>query len=209
MFEEISDPVRCYHLEKAITALRSFNFDWNERYIATVMPGQSYDGVFVGRSGEQFMLGRGDRITIGFVADLERIPARAEQISFTASDRGFEAARREAIESGISVEKLDAAKPGIAAARCVKNERALPGVADPVLATQAREGNALEQSAATSGPPQATEVARPPLIPARKITKLEGETLHAAVAQTPEVARHRGTSPEPTPARFSPIARRR
>ena len=154
MFEEISDPVRCYHLEKAITALRSFNFDWNERYIATVMPGQSYDGVFVGRSGEQFMLGRGDRITIGFVADLERIPARAEQISFTASDRGFEAARREAIESGISVESFDAAKPGIAAARCVENERALPGVADPVLATQAREGNALEQSAATSGPPQ-------------------------------------------------------
>jgi hypothetical protein len=27
--------------------------------------------------------------------------------------------------------------------------------------------------------------ARPPLIPARKITKLEGETLHAAVVQTP------------------------
>src|SRR4051812_45459476 len=75
MFEEISDPVRCYHLEKAITALRSFNFDWNERYIATATPGQSYDGVFVGRSGEQFMLGRGDRITIGFVADLEHIPA--------------------------------------------------------------------------------------------------------------------------------------
>ena len=191
MFEEISDPVRCYHLEKAITALRSFNFDWNERYIATVTPGQSYDGVFVGRSGEQFMLGRGDRITIGFVADLERIPARAEQISFTASDRGFEAARREAIENGISVESLDAAKPGIAAARCVENDRVPPGVADPGLATQAREGNALEQSAATSGSPQTIEVARPPLIPARRIAKLEGETLHAAVAQSPEVARPR------------------
>lgn len=173
MFEEITDPVRSHHLNKAITALGSFNFDWNERYIATVTQGQAYAGVFVGNAGAQFMLGQGDRIIIGFTADLDRIPAQAERISFTATARGYDAARQEAIETGAI----------------------LPEAQAPSRVQASAAASAPAKCPDAPLPPSAPAAAAPapvgPLVPAKPYAPLTPEKLHAAVVADGEVGRLR------------------
>ncbi|NHN86093.1 hypothetical protein GOB93_15800 [Acetobacter musti] len=75
MFDELLDSTRHKALVKATRFLeKAFrddsDFSWNERYIATTTPGQAYDGKFAGRSGDNFMMGSGDRVYIGNLADL-------------------------------------------------------------------------------------------------------------------------------------------
>ncbi len=82
IFSEIIDPERVKPLEEAINFLESQGFDWNNRYIATTEEGRSYKGVFVGQSGENFMMHDGKIILVGKIKDLEAIPDSGKSIEF-------------------------------------------------------------------------------------------------------------------------------
>jgi hypothetical protein len=86
---EAADPAKIEQLSKAIAFLDGHKnvLDWNNAYLATSTPGQTYSGQLVSRSGEDFML-REDRgmIIIGRVADLPDGVKPPQRMTFTASD---------------------------------------------------------------------------------------------------------------------------
>ena len=85
MFEEISDVDRIQPLRRAIDFLSRQKFNWNETYIATTTPGESYAGKLVGRDGEAFMIrSDDDRILIGRAVDIDRAARSGERIAFRA-----------------------------------------------------------------------------------------------------------------------------
>ncbi len=49
---------------------RGGDINWNDRYIATTTAGQEYAGIFAGAGGSNFLLGAGNRIYVGDLADL-------------------------------------------------------------------------------------------------------------------------------------------
>jgi cell filamentation protein len=89
MFAEVTDPARVEQLSKAIGFLDNHKnvLDWNNAYLATSTPGQTYSGQLVSRGGDDFMLreARG-MIIIGNVADLPDGVQPAQRLTFTASD---------------------------------------------------------------------------------------------------------------------------
>jgi len=92
MFGELLDPERRDALLTATRFLeaehhRGSPVDWNDRYVATTAPGQTYSGIYAGADGKNFMLGAGDRIYIGKLDDLPGQGAGVrlgEQLLFTA-----------------------------------------------------------------------------------------------------------------------------
>ena len=70
MFDEISDPERSLLLRKSIAALEMLNFNWNNRYIATLTPGYAVELVLAGIAGDQFMGRTQTDILFGRSADL-------------------------------------------------------------------------------------------------------------------------------------------
>ena len=70
MFDEISDPERSLLLRKSIAALEMLNFNWNDRYIATLTPGYAVELVLAGIAGDQFMGRTQTDILFGRSADL-------------------------------------------------------------------------------------------------------------------------------------------
>jgi cell filamentation protein len=93
MFDEISDPERTAMLRKSIAALEKLNFNWNERYVATLTPGHTVDLVFAGVAGDQFMARTGTEILFGRSADLpEPHPEQGE--SFTILPTAYDDARQ-------------------------------------------------------------------------------------------------------------------
>lgn len=76
MFDEITDPARVAPLLRAIEFFERHDFDWNDRYLAAMVPGSTYEGLLVGQDGGNFMLASHEYIWIGHSADLpgERDP---------------------------------------------------------------------------------------------------------------------------------------
>jgi cell filamentation protein len=70
MFNEISDPERSTLLRESIEHLEQLNFNWNERYVATLTLEHSADLVFAGTAGENFMARTESAILFGRAADL-------------------------------------------------------------------------------------------------------------------------------------------
>ncbi|HLJ63408.1 MAG TPA: Fic family protein [Stellaceae bacterium] len=85
LFDEISDLVRIAPLREAIQFLDTQKFQWNDRYIATTTPGQSYDGYLVGRNKSNFMMRDNARIFVGNLGDLPASAAIGGPIRFVAS----------------------------------------------------------------------------------------------------------------------------
>ena len=70
MFDEISDPERSLLLRKSIAVLERLNFNWNDRYVATLTPGYAVELVLAGIAGDQFMGRTQTDILFGRSADL-------------------------------------------------------------------------------------------------------------------------------------------
>lgn len=83
LFREISDPARVRPLRDAIRFFEAHRYDWHSRYLATTEPGRFYDGTFVGRDQNHFLMHDGRRILVGSVGDLRRVPAPGEPVSFS------------------------------------------------------------------------------------------------------------------------------
>jgi cell filamentation protein len=73
MFEELMNPERATALREATSFFeknRTDGFDWQDRYVATTTPGQSYRGQFYDSNKSRFIMYDGPRIYIGDVRDL-------------------------------------------------------------------------------------------------------------------------------------------
>jgi hypothetical protein len=81
LLDEITDTERIQSLAKVIAHPESGQFKWNDIYLATGTPGQSYAGTFAGSDGANFFF-RDDenRILVGNVKDLKS-PAEPERKS--------------------------------------------------------------------------------------------------------------------------------
>jgi cell filamentation protein len=81
LLDEITDTERIQSLAKVIAHPESGQFKWNDIYLATTTPGQSYAGTFAGSDGANFFF-RDDenRILVGNVKDLKS-PAEPERKS--------------------------------------------------------------------------------------------------------------------------------
>jgi cell filamentation protein len=86
LLDEITDTERVQSLAKVIAHLESGQFKWNDIYLATTTPGQSYAGTLAGSDGANFFF-RDDenRIPVGNVKDLKSPAEPGEKIGFTAS----------------------------------------------------------------------------------------------------------------------------
>jgi len=86
MFEEITDASRIQPLHRAISFLSGVKFNWNETYIATTTPDESYTGRLVGRDGQFFMMrSDDDLILIGQAGDIDADVRNGDRISFRAT----------------------------------------------------------------------------------------------------------------------------
>jgi cell filamentation protein len=94
LFDEISNPKRVEALRKTIESLKEYEFDWNDRYIATVEPGHRVELTMAGVAGEHFMARTRMEIIVGLAADLPRPwPATGESFAFEASRRCWDTNR--------------------------------------------------------------------------------------------------------------------
>jgi cell filamentation protein len=86
LLDEITDTERIQSLTKVIAHFERSRFAWNDIYVATTTPGQSYAGTFAGSDGMNFFF-RDDenRIFVGNLKDLKRPVESGEKVSFTAS----------------------------------------------------------------------------------------------------------------------------
>ena len=86
LLDEITDTERIQPLVKVIGHLDRNHFNWNDVYLATTTPGQSYAGTCAGSDGANFFF-RDDenRIFVGNLKDLKRPAEPGEKIIFTAS----------------------------------------------------------------------------------------------------------------------------
>jgi cell filamentation protein len=91
MLRELLDPIRSAALRTATRFLEAHRteVDWQDRYVATTEPGQSYAGTFVSAGGPNFMMHDGHNILIGSLADLpldHRNLRGGERVTFRAGD---------------------------------------------------------------------------------------------------------------------------
>lgn len=86
LLDEITDTERIQSLTKVIAHLENGQFNWNDIYLATTTPGQTYAGTFAGSDGANFFF-RDDenRVLVGNVKDPKKPTESGEKISFTAS----------------------------------------------------------------------------------------------------------------------------
>jgi cell filamentation protein len=84
--DEITDTERIQPLAKVITHFDRGQFNWNDVYLATTMPGRSYAGTFAGSDGANFFFrDEGNRVLVGKLKDLKQPVESGEKFSFTAS----------------------------------------------------------------------------------------------------------------------------
>ena len=83
MFREITDPYRVAGLREAIHFFETQGYPWNDRYLATTEAGRSYEGKFIGRGKEHFMMHDGEHIFVGQLSDLISVPASGDSVAFT------------------------------------------------------------------------------------------------------------------------------
>jgi len=85
LFQEITDADRVKPLRRAIAFLEANGFQWNDIYIATTTPGQTYNGRLVGRDQDAFMMRTvADQIIIGKHSDISPETRGGDELSFTA-----------------------------------------------------------------------------------------------------------------------------
>ena len=85
LFQEITDADRVKPLRRAIAFLEANGFKWNDIYIATTTPGQTYSGRLVGRDQDAFMMRTvADQIVIGKQPDIPPESGTGDELSFTA-----------------------------------------------------------------------------------------------------------------------------
>lgn len=89
MFADVADPERVLALSKVTRFLQANQPDWNNRYIATTVEGQRYDGVFGGRSDDDVMVrvntDSGSWFASAKTEDLENSDLQpGDPVSFTA-----------------------------------------------------------------------------------------------------------------------------
>jgi len=90
MFEEITDTGRTQALRRAIAFLSREKFNWNDTYISTTTPGESYAGKLVGRNVEAFMMRSDDnRILIGRTVDIDPAIRSGEQVAFRSTSHSI------------------------------------------------------------------------------------------------------------------------
>jgi|SRR5579859_2254056 len=86
LMDEITNTERIQPLKKVIEHLREHDFNWNEVYLATTTPGQSYTGTFAGTDGANFFFHDEEkRILVGDSKDLGCQPKSGDRINFIAS----------------------------------------------------------------------------------------------------------------------------
>ena len=85
LLDEITDTERIQPLTKVISHFERNGFNWNDIYLATTTPRQTYTGTFAGSDGANFFF-RDDenRIFVGNLRDLQKPVESGEKISFTA-----------------------------------------------------------------------------------------------------------------------------
>lgn len=86
LMDEITDTVRIEPLRKVIQHLQTNGFNWNDFYVATTTPGQTYSGTFAGSDATNFFF-RDDknRILVGSLKDLKESAKTEDRINFVAS----------------------------------------------------------------------------------------------------------------------------
>jgi cell filamentation protein len=86
LLDEISDTERIQPLAKVIAHLERSQFGWNDVYLATTTPAQSYAGIFAGSDGANFFFHDDEnRILVGNLKDLKSLAEPGEKIIFTTS----------------------------------------------------------------------------------------------------------------------------
>lgn len=84
--DEITDTERIQPLIKVIARLKEQGFNWNDQYVATTSPGQSYTGTFADSDGVNFFFrDEKNRILVAKLKDLEDRPEPGNRLGFTAS----------------------------------------------------------------------------------------------------------------------------
>jgi cell filamentation protein len=85
LFREITDPGRIAPLRRAITFLETNGFKWNDTYIATTTPEQTYSGRLAGCDQDAFMMRTDtDQIIIGNQGDISPEIRSGDHFSFTS-----------------------------------------------------------------------------------------------------------------------------
>lgn len=86
LFQEITDMDRVHRLRRAIAFLDANGFKWNDVYIATTTPGQTYTGRLAGRDQDAFMMRTvADQIVIGKQSDISPELRSGDELSFTST----------------------------------------------------------------------------------------------------------------------------
>jgi hypothetical protein len=81
-----SDTRSVKQIDDHIGHLERNGFNWNDIYLTTTTPGQTYIGIFADSDGTNFFFRVGDnRIVVGDMKDLKTPAKTGEEISFTAS----------------------------------------------------------------------------------------------------------------------------
>lgn len=106
MFDEIIDPRQVNAMRKAVDFVRDSTVPWNDLYISTTRAGQDYEGVVVGRAGEDFMLrvrhGDDTRLVVGDASDLAADADSGSSVRFRALHFGPVGAGTPRVGSGSS-----------------------------------------------------------------------------------------------------------
>lgn len=86
LFQEITDADRVKPVRRAIAFLEANGFNWNDIYISTTTPGQTYTGRLVGRDHDAFMMRTvADQVVIGKQSDIPPKAGTGDQLSFISN----------------------------------------------------------------------------------------------------------------------------
>jgi hypothetical protein len=73
LMDEITNTERIQSLANLITYFEQVQFKWNDVYLATTTPGESYTGTFAGNDGANFFFRDEDnRVLVGKFSDLQQ-----------------------------------------------------------------------------------------------------------------------------------------
>ncbi|MDP9766151.1 Fic/DOC family protein [Deinococcus enclensis] len=85
LFQEITDPQRVQLLQEGQRHLEGIEYDWHQKYVATVTPGREYQGQVAVTSPDVVVVWSEGDILLAQTRDFERQPDTREIVSFTAS----------------------------------------------------------------------------------------------------------------------------
>jgi len=86
MFVECTDRKAVARVLEAARGLEGAGFKWNDHYLAATVPGQTYEGVFVGQGANHFTFRTTTDILVGDKRDMPAGVNAKDAVSFTAGD---------------------------------------------------------------------------------------------------------------------------